>query len=354
MSAYSARNRGLSPAKKFIIFLLLMVLGGLGTTAALAAAGLVDVPMFSRREPSRVGWVLVPMSGRTVPIYALVQRDDLNDPATGLWKEVWLPKESISADTIIDRTKIIGRVLNHEKAAGFAFRETDFLPPGTRFGMVAGIPLGKRSVVCEAKKIGGIHALQKGDRFDLVVTIPAPKSNTPAAKAASSALPPAEPEVRVLVNNGAVVMPSHMRSTSDTTPSLMNGPRTTTKNVEEVAIAVDPEEIAGLTAALSSGGSITCVARSGHPDEPKTLSSTPGSTPKPPPIAIETVVGDSSSTMYFPNPTGEGAEQALVSNGRRVRTPGSSIESRSSGDVRQARRGDVVEPAGATDSTIRR
>ena len=85
----------------------------------------------------------------------------------------------------------------------------------------------------------------------------------------------------------------------------MNGPRTTTKSLEEVAIAVDPEEIAGLTASLSSGDSITCVARSGHPDEPKTLSSTPGSTPKPPPIAIETVVGDSSSTMYFPNPVAE-------------------------------------------------
>jgi hypothetical protein len=354
MSAYSARNAGLSPTKKFCVFFLLMVLGGLGTTAALAAAGLVDVPLLTRRrEPSREGWVLVPMSGRVLPTYSLVQRDDLSDPTTGLWNEVWLPRESIAPDTVVDRTRIIGRVLNHEKAAGFAFRESDFMPPGTRFGMVAGIPLGKRSVVFEAKKIGGIHALQKGDRFDLVVTLPVPKNHPSSAHHSSTPLPPPEPEVRVLVTNGAIVMPAHTRSTSDTTPSLMNGPRTTTKSVEEVAIAVDPEEIAGLTAALSSGGSITCVARSGHPDEPKTPSVTPGSTPQPPPIAIETVVGGKSSTLYFPNPTGaEATEPALAGKDRSTDGLKANAER---GEVRQASFDEAIEPQdGAKDSTFRR
>jgi hypothetical protein len=150
-------------------------------------------------------------------------------------------------------------------------------------------------------------------------------------------------------------MPAHARSTSDTTASLMSGSRTTTKNVEEVAIAVDPEEIAGLTAALSSGGSITCVARSGHPDEPKTLSSTPGSTPKPLPIAIETVVGENSSTMYFPNPSVEGsAPRAVRVAGLPPRSPAEPDEGASRGGVRQAQYLETIEPQSDTDSATTR
>ena len=67
---------------------------------------------------------------------------------------------------------MIGRVVNHEKQANYAFRETDFLPPGTRPGMVAGIPPGKRSYTLEVTKIKGIQSLKAGDRFDLLATLP--------------------------------------------------------------------------------------------------------------------------------------------------------------------------------------
>ena len=157
-------------------FFLLVVLGGIGTTAALAAAGIVDIPLFSNRNRLPVGWVPVPTAGRTVPVYGLVQPRRLERPCDGTL-ERGLVAERISGPRYDHRSDQDHRPrVESRKRGQFCLQESDFLPPGTRFGMVAGIPLGKRSVVCEAKKIGGIHALQKGDRFDLVVTIPAQRT----------------------------------------------------------------------------------------------------------------------------------------------------------------------------------
>ena len=46
---------------------------------------------------------------------------------------------------IIDPSKIIGRVMAHEKPADFAFTEEDFLPFGTSPGIAGGTPPGKRA-----------------------------------------------------------------------------------------------------------------------------------------------------------------------------------------------------------------
>ena len=104
---------------------------------------------------------------------------------------------ALPPNVITDRSKIIGRVMNHEKGPGYVFTEADFMPVGTRFGVVAGIPPGKRSFTVEASKISGIHGLQLGDRFDLVGTLPVDK-NQPAQQRivrATDGLTPPEPEV---------------------------------------------------------------------------------------------------------------------------------------------------------------
>ena len=46
---------------------------------------------------------------------------------------------------ISDFSQITGRVVDHEKPPRYPFTELDFLPKGTRPGLVAVIPPGKRN-----------------------------------------------------------------------------------------------------------------------------------------------------------------------------------------------------------------
>jgi hypothetical protein len=157
-------------------------------------------------------------------------------------------------------------------------------------------------MIVEVAKVAGLHALQMGDRFDIVATMPIDKHHAPPARnmRGPDSLQSAEPEVRVIVDDGTIVSPVRLRTALGTATSLTKGQRTSAKSVEEVVIAVDPAEIPELTAAMSREASITAVARSGHPDDAQVESVTPDSKPVPPPTAIETVVGTKRETIFFP------------------------------------------------------
>jgi Flp pilus assembly protein CpaB len=308
MAAYSSTRRKNSPVLVVALTLMLIVVGAAATVATLAALGLVDLPFLRSREPSRVGMVKVALSARLIPAYKLIRRDDLIDPATGTWIESWVSEKDIVPHKIVaDPTKIIGRVMTYDKGPLFSFTENDFMPVGTRAGLVAGIPPGKRSLTLPTAKLDGIYGLQMGDRFDIVSTLPVDKNRTSAQRNVRGldGMPPPEPRVRVLVENGAVVTPVHVRDGLSTSQSLTKGSRSSMKPVEEVVIALEPEEIPGLTAAMSQNAAILVVARSGHPDDAKIDSVTPDSNPPPPPTIIETVVGDKRETVVFPQMTSE-------------------------------------------------
>ena len=145
------------------------------------------------------------MSGRLIPAFTLIHRDDLANPETHLWNEQWIPKGALPANVVIDRAKVMGRVLNHDKAPGYVFTEDDFMPVGTRSGIVAAIPPGKRSLTLESAKITGIHRLRMGDRFDIVGTLPVPKNQPAPQGRGASAVPRPKPEVLVLVRDGTVI-----------------------------------------------------------------------------------------------------------------------------------------------------
>ena len=91
MAVYSSTRRTTSPVLVIGLTLMLIIVGGGGTVFALAAFGIIDLPFMRPRPPSRDGQVLVPMSGRIIPAYALIHRDDLGNPQTGLWNEQWIP-----------------------------------------------------------------------------------------------------------------------------------------------------------------------------------------------------------------------------------------------------------------------
>jgi Flp pilus assembly protein CpaB len=321
MATYSSRRRSMSPFGVIVLLLavlMLLVVGGGVGVLFLAKAGIINLPFLAKGaigEPSREGWVLAPMSGRNITAYTLVTRDDLANPETHLWNETWVPKGALPENAFTSRNQIIGRVLNHDKGPGYVFTEDDFMPAGTRAGVVAGIPPGKRSLTLEATKIGGIHGLHRGDRFDIVATIPVDKSRQGSPGGRSAALPPPEPEVRVIVESGVIVSPVSMRSTTSTSQSLMNGSKSTTKPVEEVVIALDPAEIPDLTAAITMNASITCVARSGHPEDANVHSVTPDSVPPPEPTAIETVYGSKRETLYLPKVESNGSDKQGANKG---------------------------------------
>ena len=112
----------------------------------------------------------VPVAAIELPAYTEIQLEHLLDPRTGQLAAVVLPEESILETTIVDPKDLVGRVLARRKGASRVFREEDFLPPGTRPGLVAGIPAGKRALRIDASKVSGLAGLQQGDRFDLFAT----------------------------------------------------------------------------------------------------------------------------------------------------------------------------------------
>lgn len=285
------------------------------------------------------GTVAVPLCARPVKAYTKVTRDDLWDAKNGRLAFVFLSPESVTPTMCTKVTDIIGRVLDHDKPAGYVFTEDDFLPKGTRPGVVAGIPAGKRALRLEAEKVQGLIGLQPGDRFDLVATVPVDLSKLPGqgatpdvggaygamlarqlALASGAAGGQKQAVVKVVVQSGVVVTPVETRAIPVSTSSLTQGMRTQTRPVQEMVIAIAPEEVAPLTEALAIGAVITCLPRSGRPDDPAE-STTPGLSPDlgqvpgmsaqaPPLTLLDHIDGEERELLAVPQAPAEPAKKA--------------------------------------------
>jgi len=252
---------------------------------------------FEKLPPGRVRVII---SGRAISAYSKVKRDDLWDPAKNTWAVSDANEDLVKERGILfDVQDIVGRVLAHDKAPGYAFTEKDFLPKGTRPGLSAGIPAGKRALRIDVEKVHGIVGLQPGDRFDMVSALTLDASNsaaTPSFEGLYSRVMSRQTQlgnykrarVQVLVQNGVVVTPLQTRQVPMTSTSLTRGTSVRTIPVQEMVIALDPDEVAPFMEALCVGASITCLARSGQIDDPVD-SMTPSSDP-----------GFSTLQAYFP------------------------------------------------------
>jgi Flp pilus assembly protein CpaB len=302
-------RRSTSSLKTVALVLTALLIGGAATVGGLWAAG-VDLP-FLNREPDTRGMMKVPITTRKIPAFTNVTRDYLLIPEKGTPKYLYLPPEMAKhLEVLTDFRQILGRVVDHEKPPGYPFTEKDFLPKGTRSGMVAGIPPGKRAMTVEATKLQGIHALRVGDRLDLLSSqsIDMQKVLTHGKGASgASALQVGvlaqqkQATVRVLVQNGMLIAPVTTRVVPIVSNSLTQGTITRTKPIQEVIIAVDPEEIAPLAEALAIEAFVTCVARSGLPDDPGPASVTPsGPSPADQVAVVERIVGGVREVMFTP------------------------------------------------------
>lgn len=308
----------------------------LAVTAAVAVPALVALWYFGLLripglggKPSYAGMVAVPVSAQRIPRYTKITRDHFWDPQKMELAVVHMRPEQMPKEVITDLRKILGRVLDHDKAAGYAFTESDFLPPGTRPGLVAGIPAGKRAIRVDADKVNGIFGLQPGDRFDLVSAVPL-EAGRPGQQPGFASLGGVygrqldmqarlsnwqkQATVRVIVQNGVVVEPMTTRQVPVFSRSLTQGAVTRTRPVQEIVIAVDPGEVAPLTEALAVEADLNCIPRSGRPDDPR-HSMTPGLSPRSP-FAFPAAGGDAGAAPA-PRPSPALTMIETINGGRR-------------------------------------
>lgn len=255
----------------------LVVLFGL-----LVAVGVIDLAIFREPPPSTAGLIPVPTPATAIPAYTRIRRDHLWDPVNQRISVVYLPPRAVTKEMLRGITDIIGRVLEAEKAPGYVFTEDDFLPPGTREGLVAGIPAGMRAVRVSGDRVEGLAGLNTGDRFDLLATLPIADAQSGGSQSFGFSGPygsqialqaqlsnwTKQATVRVIVQNAIIVEPMLGRGVAVTQNSLADGPSTRIRNVQEAVIAVSPDEVAPLAEAIAVEARLTTVPRSGRPDDP--------------------------------------------------------------------------------------
>ncbi len=280
MRPVQSNMRRRSPWRTVLVAFVAIVIGGAGTVAALAWLRVIDPAKlaFWRSKPGiPAGWIGIPISARPIPAHTAVTREYLLD-ASGTLQQNYVAPDKVPKGIIIQLSKILDRVTAHDMPGIFYFKESDFLPPGTRPGIAGGTPEGKCAYTLEASKLKGADELQAGDHVDLLVSIPvdmpgAGRSNsgrlgtnvvaTPdVALLAKGSVP------RQLVRDGVVVTPMKARNVPTMSSSLTQGASVRNVPVREIVLAVEPREVALLAAAINLKYEITCVALSGRPASP--------------------------------------------------------------------------------------
>lgn len=304
-----------------------VIVSAIAAIVLLAVLGVLDFARFRSNEPSTAGLIAVPTSAVQISAHTRIRRDHLWDRANARISVVYLPPRAVTKEMLLNITQIIGRVLDSEKEPGYVFTDADFLPRGTREGLVAGIPAGKRAIRVSADRVEGLFGLNAGDRFDIVATMPidaaadggrqlnfsGPYSQEIALETQLSNWDK-QATVRVIVQNAVIVEPMIVRGVAVTpTTSAAQAAAARARAVQEAVIAVNPNEVALLTEAMAVDARLSSIPRSGRPDDPVN-SSTPDLRPFSPFAApgtgnrtnsfstVETIMGPKRAVTAVPRP----------------------------------------------------
>lgn len=300
MPAVTIRRRSSTMPLVFAaVFLTVALLVG-GLFVYLLFGGSITVPFTTRvlsftppveekKDEQPANTTAIPISMRTIAPYTQVSLEDLWDVKHSRIGRIYAPKDD-TGSAILDANSVVGRVLAREKPSGRPFIEADFLPKGTRPGLVAGIPPGMRAMRIGLEQVRGLYGLNPGDRFDLVSTLAmqghasdelARYGGVHAGQLALEATlgnMDKQATVNVIVQNGVVVEGVATIQVPIATGGSHGGQGVRTRPVQEVVIAVAPEAVARLTEALAVEAQLSVIPRSGHPDDPQD-SITPSSHP---------------------------------------------------------------------------
>ena len=283
MRAIKPNTRRRSQWRTMLLAVVAIVGGGAGTVAALAYFNVIDagkLAFWRSDDAIPKDYLPIPVCTKRIPAYSLVDREYLLDPRKhNQFLEHYLsPKaygEFVARGGIAKLSELSGRVTVREKEVGYFF-ESDFLPKGTQPGVAGGTPPGKLAITLDASKLKGVvYDLKAGDHVVLqastAVDMPGAghssggRFGTNVVATPDMTLLPKRSLVRTLVEDGVVVTPARTRNMPISASSLTQGTTTRMVPVQEIVLAVDPEEVAPLAEAMDLKYEITCMVRSGRP-----------------------------------------------------------------------------------------
>jgi Flp pilus assembly protein CpaB len=324
MSPVAPRRPGSLSTMSGPAIAIIVVGSAIAAVALLSALGVIDLSKLRSNEPDTAGLIGVPTAAVQIPAHTRIRRDHLWDRTNARIAVVYLPPRAATKEMLLNITQIIGRVLDSDKEPGYVFTDTDFLPRGTREGLVAGIPAGKRAIRVSADRVEGLFGLNAGDRFDIVATMPidansggrsltfgGPYGQEVALEAELSNWDK-QATVRVIVQNAVIVEPLVARG-APVAPTSAQAAAARARAIQEAVIAVNPNEVALLTEAMAVEAKLASVPRSGRPDDPIN-SRTPDLRPFSPFAApgsanqtnafstVETIMGQKRAVTAVPRP----------------------------------------------------
>jgi len=232
------------------------------------------------------GSVDVYCSPRTLPAYTKITREHLlteNGSST-----IPVIKQAVETSGLYradpeGTQRLLGRVLKREKKMYYAFSEADFLPKGTRPGPSAGIPPGQRGVWVDVSKVNGLAELMAGDLIDLVAATAETKKaelNTTVLgnltdtvmqarleAAASKAAKGSATSSWVVARGAQVITPIRSRPRPGA-----NAKRGSTETIDEIFLAMAPDDVAKLGQALAQKVTLLAAPRTNQPNaEPQEI-----------------------------------------------------------------------------------
>lgn len=279
MSPVAPRRPGSLSTMSGPAIAITVAVSAIAAIVLLAALGIIDLSKLRSNQPSTAGLIAVPTAAVPIPAHTRIRRDHLWDRANGRIAVVYLPPRAVTKEMLQNITQVIGRVLDADKQPGYVFTDADFLPRGTREGLVAGIPAGKRAIRVSVDRVEGLYGLNAGDRFDIVATLPidangggrslnlgGPYGQEIALEAELSNWDK-QATVRVIVQNAVIVEPLAARG-APVAQTTAPGAAARARAIQEAVIAVNPNEVALLTEAMAVEAKLSSIPRSGRPDDP--------------------------------------------------------------------------------------
>lgn len=248
---------------------LLGVLGVIGVLLTLHFTDHIELPYVDTalgrevqaQEPG-VRTVPVLITARDLQPGHAVGRTDVWDATVQNFKVVHVPEDNVREDWILKWSDIEGRVMAHAKSKDKAFKETDFLPKGTRPGVASLVPPGMRMVTIPKDRVVGLEALHYQDRFDLVAHREIDEKRIDEAQKTVQGLSKdtwLEIESLRGATHRKMVARDAMRL-----PALQSGE---TGGKQPIAVAVAAAEVAELLHALEADDRLFCVVYSGNEEE---------------------------------------------------------------------------------------
>jgi hypothetical protein len=333
------RSRPSGVPLKTVVWLgcLLTPVAAVGAIGTLWFTGHIELPFLSRGERIPPGTIPVPRSSRFIPAYTKITRDSIIDEQANVKYYYVKPQDAEKNKMLVDINQIFGRVLKHDKAPGYVFTEDDFLPKNTRPGLSAGVPPGRKLMTLDLSKVDGFYGLHPGDHVDLLSTsaIEMPKGGGGAGgqygnmlqQEATYAMMQKRARTRTLAQDAILVTGEHIRQKPTVSRSLSQGTFVRNIPVQEVDIAVKPEDVPAINEALATEVKITAAAHSGQPGEDDSVE-TPGSDPMGELPVIEAVVGNKKSWVPLDHIITEQMKQPDKQTPSRHHMPGVAFSNR--------------------------